>query len=305
MQHFENYTPRKGFEPKKEEQVELLKTAAKEGLLVLPRGNEFHIYYRGGKILGVRPKSLFFDPKYLERDNKNDIEREFVTPNDKLNAKAILENPSAYFEEAKRIMDDWFDAHPKQEREIQDQIAHNSTTATGGNQAVVDIEFAVSFNAPYYNRKYIDDQRKAEGKPPYLRYPNPRFDIIAIDATGQVHVYELKVGLKALDNAKKHVDDFNALIGSSEQGDNPQVEKSRYKSFLEEVQEMINTLRRPELGKTFPDVDTEKVPIFHFAFVQDSKDPTPNQFQLFQERIKHALETGVDAIELKPETYQL
>ncbi len=311
VQHCENYIRRSGFTPNKNsDRIKLLlETAIETGLLVLPRGNQFHIYYGGGKILEVNPQSLSFDVKYLKRKKRQDVTMHFLISKEgkkegKLNIEEILNNPAGYFAEAKSIMDGWFEENSKQERADQEQIALHNKKAEDGHLAVVDIEFAVSFNANYYNRKYIDNQRKADGKAPYLRYPNPRFDIIAIDQTGQIHVYELKTGLGALGNVKKHLDDFNALIGSEESGDDPNNKEKRYESFLKEVKDIIE-IERELLGRDLPNVDTKNKPIFHFAFVENPKENSANQFEEFKSTILKEIGDKVDTIQISRDNYKL
>ncbi len=309
IQKFENYKSRVGFKipPRYTTLLDAIK-ADKDHLLICVRGGEYHVYYRGGKILGIRPKSLYFDLKYLKRKKGADVGFSFAKDKGheklKLDNNKVLDDPKGFFEEAKRIMDEWFEENKKQERDDQHSIAY--ANMDGDNQlTVLDIEFAASFNANYYNKCYIDELRKEAGLPPIKdRYPNPRFDIIAVDKDGQIHVIELKTGLDAVGNARKHVEDFNAVIGSDSEGDNNNAHEIRYVSFLKELQDMRERIIGDELrgSVNIPEIKIELKPKFHFLFTPKRGEHIPytedEQRTLFPKCIEEALSMGVDIIKV-------
>ncbi len=309
--NFKDYKLRTGFKNIQDWHHNIFDVAKKDSeLITCARGGEFHIYFKGGKILEINPQSLNFDTKYLKRKDgtlspklSDFLKKKDIKTSDgsiSLDVDRIKNDISGFFSAAKSVMKDWFDYNPKQERADQQEIILVGNTPQR-DLAVIDIEFAVSFNANYYNQKYMDSHKKGE---PYKKYPNPRFDIIAVDGEGQVHVIELKTGLGALDNAEKHVDDFFAMIGNKEHGDDPSLNKERWKSFLEEMAEMISVINKNNLRRdSLPLIDTQKPPLFHFAFTPKENDPKKisreDQLKLFSSKIKNVLKDGVDIINVK------
>ena len=269
-------------------------------LLTYLRGNEIHIYYRGGKILGLRHNaksiSLDFDKKYLEI-NDHRLAAEYEWLNDLKNNRKLLENnPKVFFNAAKKVMDSWFTMHKKQERDDQHKIAlRNDTIETEKDLAVIDIEYAVSANSPCYNKFYKDTFGNYT-----KRYPNPRFDIVAISGSGQIYVLELKTGLNSTKNSETHISDFVAMIGSHRK-DSSGV--PRYKTFLNEMSTMINVLNTTRLrndSDPFPKVDMSKPPIFGFIYtVEDDpkcKGHTPEyQRKRIQEIVSSAIDKAINS----------
>lgn len=306
VQHFGRYKLRTGCKIKKWHS-DIFGVANQDSeLIICARGGQYHIYYKGGKILEIHPESLKFDTKYLKLNDESLSSKlsEYLKSTDKkadesisLDINKIKNNISGFFAAAKSVMNDWFEYNPKQERTDQQEIILAGNMSLR-DLAVIDIEFAVSFNANYYNRKYMDILKNGE---PYKKYPNPRFDIIAADSDGQVHVIELKTGLGALDNAEKHVADFFAMIGSEELGDNQSLNEERWKSFLEEIAEMIKVINANNLREiSLPPIDINKPPLFHFAFTPKEDDlnkySKEDQIKLFANKIQSALRDGVDII---------
>ncbi len=308
IQKFENYKSREGFNisPTYAKLLNVIKDD-EDRLLICVRGDEYHVYYRGGKILEIKPKSLYFDLKYLKREGEANAEFSFAKNKDQdkliLDNEKVLDNPKYFLKEAKSIMDVWFEKNKKQERDDQHLIAY-ANKDSDNELTVIDIEFAVSFNANYYNKKYIDNSRKETGLPPVKdKYPNPRFDIIAIDKDGRIHVIELKTGLEALDNARKHVDDFNAMIGNEEEGDNRDAHEIRYVSFLKELQGMRKRIIGENLrgSVNIPEINIELKPKFHFLFTPKRGDNVKyTEEEQSAEFTKHieALSMDVDIIKV-------
>ena len=265
---FENYQNRASFKlPQKYEGI--VKYAQEDDdLLICLRGNCLHIYYRGGKILEVTNK-LSFDKKYLNL-KRTQLPAELIWLSSFKDVE-VIEDPKKYFTLAKKVMDLWFKENPKQERDDQQSIAiHNQSCRNEGELAVIDIEYAVSFNSNCYNKAYQDTYKD------YVKYPNPRFDIIAIDHEGQIYVLELKTGLGSTRNCHKHITDFVATIGSHSIGDDTSMvtPQERWFTFASEMNEVIAKLNDKgyrDSNNPLPSVNMAKPPIFMFIFT-DKKD---------------------------------
>lgn len=201
------------------------------------RDNCIHLYYRGGKILEIKPRSYAFDQFYFYRPTgeernypKTYVEKiakgkgldarspRYPVPGEE-EAKRIFDELTqkqgellgllhekeyhAYFDRASREMDAWLACHPKPEREDQHLIALANRAFTEKNDLVViDIEYAVSENMPYR-------------KPGFTK--QCRFDLVAVDRTGQLYVVELKQNLAADrpdsgTDIKAHRQDFNQTL---------------------------------------------------------------------------------------------
>ena len=295
MRDFTKYLPRIGFDTPVEIN-ELLQVARDDSeLLICLRGKKIHIYYRGGKILGISPSrnscKLDFDKKYLQITSLP-FNLQWLSS---YGNKDIIEEPKRFFSDAKEAMSLWFYEHPKQEREDQQKIALNNAVIEEEALAIVDIEYAVSFNSSCYNENYIETFET------HNRYPNPRFDIIAIDKTGQIYILELKTGIGSTDNATTHITDFVAMIGSHNFGDNIDKQEPRYMTFLKEMDMMIDTLNRERYRHQtilLPKVNFTKKPIFGFVFTIEtnpkSKGYTPEyQSKRITEIVKNSLSKAI------------
>lgn len=272
-------------------QIERIINKAKQDndLLLCLRSNEIHIYYRGGKILGIKKNTrrftLSFDEKYLKAGNQGDsVEYEWLKDINKSSRQRVENDPLEFFDGAKGVMETWFYKNKKQERDDQHKISlNNADVIDDDDLAVVDIEYAVSANSSCYNTLYMDTFR--ENLPPYKRYPNPRFDIIAINKQGQIYVFELKTGLDSTKNCDKHITDFVAMIGSDKFGNNSK--SIRYQLFLEEMSKMITELNDNRIRNNsvpLPDVDKNKAPIFGFVFTVDKKTKNPGHTPEYQKK---------------------
>jgi hypothetical protein len=168
------------------------------------RDNEVHIYYRGGKILGLKPKNsgykYSFDDKYLKA-----LKPGSVITAEMLKKSRESNNWEEYFAYAKGVIDMYFNIKGRYEREFQQLIVRENNYSGISNDTdyfVLDIE--------YDNRA------------------GARFDIVALEwvATGPARkspkdcklvVFEMKYGDGALTGRagiNKHVTDFNSFISN-------------------------------------------------------------------------------------------
>ena len=108
MRDFTKYLPRIGFDTPVEIN-ELLQVARDDSeLLICLRGKKIHIYYRGGKILGISPSrnscKLDFDKKYLQITSLP-FNLQWLSS---YGNKDIIEEPKRFFSDAKEAMSLWF-----------------------------------------------------------------------------------------------------------------------------------------------------------------------------------------------------
>lgn len=178
------------------------------------------------------------------------------------------EHPDDYFSAAKEVMNKWNQALQEednvshQERLLQQKIS--LTNKDPNNEfVVVDIEFAVSENAPFRS----------------CRYKHPRFDIIAVhkqpNGTYELAVIELKKGLKSTglkddgsfdekmsSGVRDHIEKFNATVGGE-----------YYPAFLEEVRGVIR--KKVKLG-ILPQMENIEIadtkPKFYLAYAGKDMD---------------------------------
>ena len=244
------------------------------------RDNYLNIYYQGGNLLRVHPSSLYFDEFYFHRGAK-DMRKTHLIKSDKTEDKervasyqrkrdvmfSILRNKgmAAYCAQMKEIMDEWVaDLHTigisHDEKNAQQQISMNNRGAT--DYTVVDLEYAVSTTS---NFKYNGDSKKKV----------PRFDIIAVDKTGQLYVIELKTGLKAIDGnsgIRAHMDCFEHSIGRDSKND-----------FINEMNELLRQKQELKLIDKNVRIDKTKKPQFILAF---SDEQGKNQYEEFVKACK-------------------
>lgn len=248
---------------------EIIEFAAKRenDLDVQIRDNYLNIYYKGGNILRIHPRSFYFDEFYFHRNVKQLRKTHLLERAKKEDTKAkeqwkkyvdqrqrmfdILKEKggiSRYCKEMKAVMDIW-------EKELNTiEISHNEkndqqliSMNNRGKTAytVIDLEYAVSTTS---NFKYDGNLDKKV----------PRFDIIAVDRTGQVYVIELKTGLGAINNESgigPHIDCFNHTIGRDNKGE-----------FLEEMYNLVEQKKVLNLIAPETFLDKNKKPEFIFAF---------------------------------------
>ena len=248
---------------------EIIEFAAKRknNLDVQIRDNYLNIYYRGGNLLRIHPRSFCFDEFYFHRNVKQIRKTHLVEKAKEGDGKAkklwehyldqqkrmfnILKEEGGiirYCQEMKAVMDEWEKelntiGISHDEKNEQQLISMNNR----GNTAytVIDLEYAVSTTS---NFKYVGNIDKK----------TPRFDIIAVDKTGQVYVIELKTGLGAIDNESgigPHIDCFNHTIGRDDKGE-----------FLEEMFNLVEQKKKFKLIASKTSIDKRKKPEFIFAF---------------------------------------
>ena len=248
------------------------------------RDNYLNIYYQGGNLLRVHPRSLYFDEFYFHRGVK-DMRKTHLIDKCKKGDKACIarwedyknrrkemldilkekRDMATYCKEMKRIMKEWeADLHTigisHDEKYAQQQISMNNRGAT--DYTVVDLEYAVSTTS---NFKYNGDSTKKV----------PRFDLIAVDKSGQLYVIELKTGLKAIDGnsgIRAHMDCFKHSIGSDSNN-----------NFINEMDELLEQKQKLKLIEKDIRIDSTKKPQFIFAF---SDEPGKNQYKEFVEACK-------------------
>lgn len=243
------------------------------------RDNYLNIYYRGGNILRIHPRSFFFDEFYFHRD-VNKLRKTHLIEKAKNGDQSAINQWNYYKEERKKMLDILkekggiyhycekmkavMDVWEKELNTI--DISHNekneqqliSMNNRGETQyTVIDLEYAVSKNS---NFKYNGGEKKVV----------PRFDIIAVDKTGQVYVIELKTGLGAIDGnsgIESHKDSFNHTIGRDDKGD-----------FLDEMKNLVEQKKEFGLLDKKTTIDERKRPIFIFAYSDKEGENKYNDF---------------------------
>lgn len=225
------------------------------------RENYANVYYKGGNILKIKPKSFDIDKMYFHTakdknstDAKSDKTKlsEFVEKRKQLLA-LLPANPQEYFRKAKAVMDEWDEALSDRvqhnEKKEQQQIALANQRNT--DYVVLDLEYAVSRTSAF---KYDGDEDKHV----------PRFDIIAIH-DGRLVVIELKKGLGAVSGTsgvRPHIDCFNHTIGRDAKG-----------LFVLEMRELLK--QKKELGlldESLTIKDTKPTFVFAFADKNEEED---------------------------------
>ena len=231
------------------------------------RDNYLNIYYRGGNLLKISPQDLYFDEFYFHRGAKdmrktrlkekaNDMDKECTERWESYKEQRkemldILKNGGGmpiYSAKMKNIMDEWEKdlntiGISHDEKNEQQQISMNNRGAT--DYTVVDLEYAVSSTSSFrYNGK--------------LKKSVPRFDIIAVDKSGQLYVIELKTGLGAIggySGISAHKDCFEHTIGRDSKNE-----------FLNEMDELLKQKRELNLIDKNVFIDKTRKPQFIFAF---------------------------------------
>lgn len=247
------------------------------------RDNYLNIYYQGGNLLRVHHSSLYFDEFYFHRGAK-DMRKTHLIDKCKKGDKACIarwedyknrrkemldilkeRGMATYCKEMKRIMKEWdADLHTigisHDEKNAQQQISMNNRGVT--DYTVVDLEYAVSTTS---NFKYNGDSTKKV----------PRFDIIAVDKSGQLYVIELKTGLNAIDGnsgIRAHIDCFEHSIGRDSKND-----------FINEMNELLRQKQELKLIDKNVRIDKTKKPQFILAF---SDEQGKNQYEEFVKACK-------------------
>ena len=229
------------------------------------RDNYLNIYYKGGNLLKISYRSLYFDEFYFHRVEKmrkthlkkqaHEGDKECIALWESYKEKReemlnILKNDGManYCPKMKSIMDEWEDdlrsiGIKHDEKNDQQQISMNNRGTT--SYTVVDLEYAVSRDSSF-----------SYDGPPIKEVP--RFDIIAVDKSGQLYVIELKSGLGAIDGnsgIRAHIDCFEHTIGRDQEG-----------AFVKEMAGLLEQKQYLNLIDRSLKIDPSKKPLFIFAF---------------------------------------
>ena len=254
------------------------------------RDNYINVYYKGGNILKIKPRSFDFDKFYFytdcneerkthlqEKAKAGDVNAKRII--DKLveQRKGLMKNLSSpldyskvesYFSQAKVVMKKWEETLndtlkiSHKEKQEQQQIAITNRKET--DYIVLDLEYAVSRNSKIsYNGK--------------LDKKVPRFDIVAIH-NGQLVVIELKKGMDATggtSGVEPHIDCFDHTIGRDVNG-----------LFVQELKDLLT--QKQNLGILDKSLKIENAkPKFVFAFAdKDGKDEFGKFINLLPEEYK-------------------
>lgn len=250
------------------------------GLDVQLRGNYINIYYKGGNILRIKPKSYFFDKFYFytKCEKKNRATRKSVILESskeltdvglsKEEALLIIDSleksaaelvklldisPEAYFNKAKSVIDDWLKVQWTElginhnEKDCQHSISLQNRDFDTSDFIVVDLEYAISQKASFAEQN-----------------GNPRPDIIAVDKSGQIHVLELKYRFQATEGdagVEQHILDFEKTIGKDAKGD-----------FVSEMSDLVESKKKLGLIDKRCNVDKSKKPVFDLVFRGTKQD---------------------------------
>lgn len=226
------------------------------------RDNYISVYYDGGEILKITPKSLDIDMRYFEKYAKSEKQQilERLSQNlafkksakEKLLAVLIEKNDfSSYFKQAKELIAEWVEHHKCYERKKLHEIAcSNREFYPHNNLAVIDIEFAVDWYKPYNNSQGKGGKRKV-----------PKFDIIAVDQSGQLYAIILQDNLRTNGDRTKqslnaYKQDFYLTIGD----DTP------LNDFAQEMNEVLKMKQELGLLPKSLIIDTDALPRFAVAF---------------------------------------
>ena len=234
------------------------------------RDNYINIYYKGGNILRIKsPNSFEFDEFYFYLDSdkvakKNvseETKQKLKEKRDDLLKHVERGEISKYFEQAKKCMEDWWEAMEDKrgihhnERDLQHKISRSNSNNTP--YIVLDLEYQVSTKSEF---AYDGNRDKKM----------PRFDIIAINSdTGRLCVMELKKDGGALEGksgVECHIDSFEHTIG-----------RDSNKLFINEMKNLYEQKRKMKLIESNVEISNVE-PEFLFLF-QGSNDD--------RDRLKH------------------
>ena len=251
------------------EYKEIIEFAARRDndLDVQIRDNYLNIYYKGGNFLRIMPRSFYFDEFYFHRGVISQRKTHLIKEAKEGNGEAIAKWNSyiekrqemfktlkekggicRYYKEMTKIMQDWEEelkiihiSHSEKNEQQLISLSNRGDTA----YTVIDTEYAVSTTS---NFKYNGGDKKTV----------PRFDIIAVDKTGQLFVIELKTGLGSIEGTSgidDHLKSFNYTIGRDVKGE-----------FLDEMDKMVEQKKQLQLIGKDTIVNKSMPPKFVFAF---------------------------------------
>ncbi|GHT78298.1 hypothetical protein AGMMS50262_20770 [Bacteroidia bacterium] len=257
------------------------------------RENYLNIYYNGGNIVKVNSEnSLDFDmfyfylgtePKKKVKSDEKEL-AELKTKRDDLIAKFKNNDYAGYFDEAKRVMDKWYDNHPKPER-MEQHILSLGNRYGESDYTIIDLEYQVSTLSEFCCIYTPKDKEKPK---------KPKFDIIAVNKDGKLCVIELKKGIGALEGTsglKEHWDCYRESIG---------------RKPAPFVTEMVKILaQKQEFGLIDKNLKiTESIPEFMFAYSYDDKNSRKDQDDKFHIEYKKVKEP-IRIIKLEQGTHKL
>ena len=261
---------------------EIIEFAAKRenNLDVQIRDNYLNIYYRGGNLLRIHPRSFFFDEFYFHKGVKQLRKTHLIAEAEKGDKEAVAQwnlykekrqkmlellkvrgGISRYCREMEAVMDAWEEelntiGISHDEKNEQQLISMNNRGETA--YTVIDLEYAVSSTSSFC---YNGDLKKVV----------PRFDIVAVDKSGQLYVIELKTGLGSIEGESgilPHIDCFNHTIGRDERGE-----------FLDEMHNLVEQKKNFKLIAEEIFVDKTKKPVFIFAFSNKKDEDNFEEFK--------------------------
>lgn len=239
------------------------------------RHNQVHIYYRGGKILDLRPKRgggyhSSFDMKYMNNwtERPEDITEPILKPecSDRIDLIGDAETWVLALPQLKRIMDRWFLHHPKQEREHQQMVVDQNNTLKGSDGSdfwILDIEYAKSIAVP-------DNPGHSKAA---------RFDLIAmITAHGsapRLAFIEMKYEDKALRppaGIRCHLKDFRSFLADPK---NYESVKDEMFSVLKQKNDLgvLRGAHGLDMPKTVTSFSEDR-PLFIFLFAEHNRKST-------------------------------
>ena len=277
------------------------------------RDNYISVYYDGGEILEIRPRKFKFNewyfylpkhPEALKTYVKNVAKGEFQANRTYIYlrsadiAKSIITSIrifrdetlnflkhnyfDIYFKRTKEAVAKWVEYYKRYERKKQHMIAcTNRGFSPLNNLMVIDIEFDVSVNKPYYNTQGKNGKKK-----------NPKFDIIAVDESGQLYAIELKDNLRAdndksAQSVKAHKQDFNLTIGAD----------TLENDFAQEMNEVLEMKQKLGLLPESVKINTDSLPKFAIAYSGDKEE------DIERFKAKHHDETIVNIVKQNGKLY--
>lgn len=261
------------------------------------RNNYLNIYYQGGNIARVNSEnSVEFDKFYFYLDSqkkpkKNIDKNEEICKNLKSERDLLLKKFKEgkyldYFSEAKIVMNNYNDSIKKKKNERMEQ--HSLSIANQYNKSdytIIDLEYEVSIKSEFAC-EYTPD-----GK---INPKKPRFDIIAVNKSGQLCVIEFKKGKGALSGTsglKEHWLCYENSIFKN------------HKPFMLEMEKLLEqkkglNLIAKQVKITYP------IPEFMFAYSYDEKNTYDEQDKAFEDGYKK-IEKTIKVLRLPYNTFQL
>lgn len=188
------------------------------------RENEVHIYYRGGRILGIKPKgnltesiefNFSFDAEYFSASEENDLIKLKNVLREDINSKKDVATWVEKFPLIKQVMDCYFGKKNKMEREFQQLVVRENNYSNISNSTdyfIVDIEYADSstkarFDLIAIQWDSIAEKRKQSGvdkHPPRLVFVEMKYADVALNGESGLkkHIKDIEDFLAGENNLK-------------------------------------------------------------------------------------------------------